>query len=336
MHTRRARNSMQSPVNLTLVAGHAVANGPATNNTLSKDNEMPNQSTKYKKLTALLLAATTFAVTTANASDGQAPNNAASSTSATSFLNYLGYITYAGLAAGAFGHDDPLQIQTRATRFFQEKFLHHHAIDNPQVWAAMGDLMMSRQHLAEQGVHAKPLKLKTLSRGAGHESKQRKQQRQDLAHNAREAESILQDISSGLRGPSDYVLAARFLYLEAIAKADARAEKEAIDHSDEKRLDGRLKMLSEEPDRVAAFQARDNSITPLEDELGARVSLRLDTAAFLERYGSHVPELGWSNLAAKLRSEAQAIYADQKALSEPVRRRLQQRYPNGLIDNPQV
>jgi hypothetical protein len=230
---------------------------------------------------------------------------------ASQFMNYVGYITYASLAAGAFGHDDPLQIELRATRFFQEKFLHHHAVDNPQVWTAMGDLMMSQEHLAGEGAKVKPPKLKA-------------------------AKEILKDVGAGLRGPADYVLAAKALYMEGINKADARAAQEAKDHKDEKRLDGRLRMLSGETDRVSAIESRDNSIAPIEDELGTRVSMRLDTAAFLERYGSQVPELGWNELAAKLRREAQATYNDPHALSEPVRRRLHQRYPNELVEQPQA
>jgi len=265
------------------------------------------------------------------ASDSQSAGGFSAGTA----FNYMGYITYAGLMAGAFGHDDPLQIETRATRFFQEKILHQHAINNPQVWVAMGDLMMSDQHLLAQGAKVKPVKLHSLTSEAKHESEEQKHQRKDFEHNAKDAQQTLKDITSGLKAPDDYVLAAKSLYIEAIAKADARAAQEAIDHKDEKRLAGRLTFLSGEPDRVAANQAKNNSVNPLEDELGARVSLRLETATFLDQFGSHVPELGWTAAAAKLRDEALAIYNDPKALSYPVRQRLQHNFPNELKDKPQ-
>jgi len=247
-------------------------------------------------------------------------------------MSSIGYITYVGLAAGAFGHDDPLQIQTRAMRFFQEKLLHHHAIDNPQVWVAMGDLLLVENHLASQGAHFKPTKLKTLRNEVKHESKDQKRERKDFQKDAQEAQAVLDDITSGLRGPDDYVLAAKYCYMVAIQKADLRATQEAKDHKDEKRLLDRLKLLSGETDRVSAIQTRDNSVAPIADELGSRVSFRLDAAAILERYGSHVKELGWMEEAAKLKEEAQAVYTDANALPEPVRVRLHQRYPNDLKD----
>ncbi|MGH7488822.1 MAG: hypothetical protein ACREMY_24955, partial [bacterium] len=94
---------------------------------------------------------------TVAASDGQSGGSSGFGTA----MNYAGYMTYIGLAAGAFGHDDPFNIQTKATRFFQEKILHHHAVDSPQVWMAMGDALMTEQHLAANGAKFKPLKLKT-------------------------------------------------------------------------------------------------------------------------------------------------------------------------------
>ena len=239
-------------------------------------------------------------------------------------------ITYVGLAAGAFGHDDPLQIQTRAMRFFQEKILHHRAIENPEVWVVMGDSLMLEQHLINSGVQFKPPKLGTLSKEV---KRQRKANGSQSKDDAQEAESILKDIRAGLKSPADYVLAARHLYLIAIEKADARALQEAKDHKDEKRLLGRLSLLSGETDRTQAIQTRDNSIVPLEDELGSRVSFRLDAAAMMERYGSRVPELGWNNEAARLRLEAQSLYSDANLIPEPVRRRLHQRYPEFLKDS---
>lgn len=251
-----------------------------------------------------------------------------------SVLNYAGYITYAGLAASAFGHDDPFQLQTRATRFFQEKILHHHAIDNPQVWAAMGDALMTEQHLASQGAHFKPLKLSTLKGEIKRESADGKGQDdgKSIDQDAREANDIIKDITSGLKSPDDYVLAAKFLYSEGVAKADARALKESTDHKDEKRLLGRLNLLSGETDRTDAVGTRDNSVNPMLDQLGARVSFRLDEAALLDRYGSKVPELGWAKEAADLRAQAKAIYNDPNALSEPVRRRLHEKYSDSLPD----
>ncbi len=249
-------------------------------------------------------------------------------------LNYAGYITYAGLAASAFGHDDPFQLQTRATRFFQEKILHHHAIDNPQVWAAMGDALMTEQHLASQGAKFKPLKLGTLKGEIKREDAGGKGQDDGkaLEKDAKEANDIIKDITSGLKSPDDYVLAAKFLYSEGVAKADARALKESTDHKDEKRLLGRLNLLSGETDRTDAVATRDNSVNPMLDQLGARVSFRLDEAALLDRYGSKVPELGWAKEAADLRAQARAIYDDPNALSEPVRRRLHSRYADTLSD----
>ncbi len=92
-------------------------------------------------------------------------------------LNYAGYITYIGLATSAFGHDDPFQLQTKAMRFFQETILHHHAIDNPQTWVAMGDAVMTEQHLAGQGAKFKPIKFATLNKEAKHETAEQKQER---------------------------------------------------------------------------------------------------------------------------------------------------------------
>jgi len=260
-------------------------------------------------------------------------DNSAGSGLGTAF-NYFGYITYIGLAASAFGHDDPLNLQTKATRFFQEKLLHHHAIDNPQVWAAMGDALMTEQHLTEQGAHFKPAKLATLKSEVKHESDEQKRQDKALEHDGKAASDIVNDIRGGLRSPADYVLAAKFMYSEAVAKADARATKEAVDHKDEKRLLGRLTLLSGETDRTDAMGARDNSVTPLVDELGSRISYRLDEAAMIERFGSHVPELGWTQEAASLRAQAKAIYDDPKALAEPVRARLHQKYSDILTDTP--
>jgi hypothetical protein len=245
------------------------------------------------------------------------------------YVSYMGYITYAGLAASAFGSDDPLQLQTKATRFFQEKLLHHHAIDNPPVWQAIGDIFMTEEHMASSGAAVKPIKLKTLQNEAKHESKNG-----GVEQDATEANKIIQDISAGLRSPSDYVLAAKFAYMEAVNKADLRASQETQGHKDEKRLVGRLKLLSGETDRAQAAQTTANSIAPIENELGQRVSLRLDTAAFLDRYGRNVPELGWSTLAAQLRQQAQSLYDDPTAISEPVRRQLHQRYPDQLKDVP--
>jgi hypothetical protein len=250
-----------------------------------------------------------------------------------SVMNYAGYMTYIGLAASAFGHDDPFQIQTKATRFFQEKLLHHHAIDNPQVWSAMGDALMTEQHLAAQGAHFKPLKLGTVKNEVKHESDEQKREANDIDHDAKEANDIIKDITSGLKSPDDYVLAARFLYSEGVRKADARAVKEGTDHKDEKRLLGRLNLLSGETDRTDASGARDNSVNPMLDQLGARVSSRLDEAALMDRYGAKVPELGWTKEAADLREQARAIYNDTNAISEPVRRRLHQIYPDVLTDN---
>jgi hypothetical protein len=119
-----------------------------------------------------------------------------------------------------------------------------------------------------------------------------------------------------------------------VSKADARAVKEGQDHKDEKRLLGRLNLLSGETDRTDAIGAMDNSVSPMLDELGSRVSFRLDEAAFLDRYGSHVPELGWKKEADDLRAQAKAIYEDPNALSEPVRRRLHQKYSDVLTDKP--
>jgi hypothetical protein len=258
--------------------------------------------------------------------------NSSSSSGLGTLMNYGGYITYISLAASAFGHDDPLQLETRATRFFQEKILHHHAIDNPEVWSAMGDALMTEQHLASQGAKFKPVKLKTLNGEIKHESAEEKLQGKAVEHDAKDADAIIKEITSGLKSPADYVLAAKFLYTEAVQKADARAAKEGTDHKDEKRLLGRLTLLSGETDRTDALSARDNSIDPLLDELGSRVSYRLDAAALMERYGSKVPELGWAKEAADLRDQAKAIYNDQTALSEPVRRRLHQKYADILTD----
>jgi hypothetical protein len=265
---------------------------------------------------------------------GGGTDSSTSSSALGSVMNYAGYITYISLAASAFGHDDPFQLETRATRFFQEKILHHHAIDNPQVWAAMGDAVMTEQHLALQGAHFKPLKLKTINGEVKHESAEEKLQGKAMEHDAKNAQDIIKDITSGLKSPADYVLAAKFLYSEAVEKADARATKEATDHKDEKRLLGRLNLLSGETDRTDAMGARDNSVDPLLDDLGARVSLRLDEAALLERYGSHVPELGWDKEAADLRTQAKTIFDDPNALSEPVRNRLHQKYADVLSNNP--
>jgi len=282
----------------------------------------------------------------ASASPEPAPSSSSSSSSDSSsdssssssgpgtILNYAGYITYASLAASAFGHDDPLQLQTRATRFFQEKILHHHAIDNPQVWEAMGDTLMTEEHLTQQGAKFKAVKFGTLKNEVKHESAADKNSDKDAEHDGKEAQGIINDISGGLRSPADYVLAAKFLYSEAVNKADARAGQEGKDHKDEKRLLGRLNLLSGETDRTDALSTRDSSIDPLLDELGSRVAYRLDEAALMERYGSKVPELGWSTQAESLRDQAKAIYDDPAALSEPVRMRLHQKYPDILIDRP--
>lgn len=256
-----------------------------------------------------------------------ADNSQGSSAGVGSIMNYAGYLTYAGLAAGAFGHDDPLNLQLKATRFFQEKILHHHAIDNPQVWEAMGDALMTEQHLASQGAKFKPLKLGTLKSQVKHENKT---DDQELAQNGKEANAIIQDITGGLRSPDDYVLAAKFMYSEAIEKADERAAKEKIDHKDEKRLLGRLGLLSGETDRVDASGTRNGSINPLLDELGASVSYRLDEAAMMDRYGSQVPALGWSKESADLRTKALEIFNNPTALNPAVRTRLQKEYPDFL------
>lgn len=257
-------------------------------------------------------------------------SDSAISSSVGSVLNYAGYITYAGLIAGAFGADDPLQVETKATRFFQEKFLHHHAIDNAADWQAMGDLLMLEQHLSSHGAKFKPAKMKGLEAEMKEEEKEHKDASKG---NAREAADVLKEIKAGLKGPDDYTLAAKALYMESISKADQRFAKEGKDHKDEKRLLGRLKLLSGETDRTSAFSTNNNSINPVLDELAAPVSLRLKTAEFLDRYGSHVPELGWTEQANKLRSEARDIYNDPGTLAEPVRLRLQQLYPDALAKN---
>jgi hypothetical protein len=260
-------------------------------------------------------------------------------------ITYAGDFTYMGLALSAFGSDVPgvLQFQTNATRFFQEHILHHHAVDNPQSWAAMADAVLLEEDMAARGVPFKPVKFRTLKnevkkedKGAGAETK----------HDAKEANQIMQDISAKVKTPFDYVLVSKLLYGEAIETADKRAS-DKTDGTDMKKMLTRLNVLSGETVRTDGMGTRDNSVNQVGDVLGGRVSYRLDEAAMLDRFASSMPpEYHFAQEAARLRAEAKAIYdlpplkpgekpADGKVpLAEPVHRLLHREYPDILADTP--
>jgi len=275
--------------------------------------------------------------------------NGGSSSVLSGFMGYVGDATYIGLAASAFGSDVPgfLQLQTNATRFFQEKILKHHAIENPQVWAAMGDALMLEEDMAARGIQFKPVKLGTLNSEVKREkTAEEKAHGKELEHDGQEANAIIKDITSGLKSPFDYILAARYLYAEAVRTADDRADQKT-DGKDEKRMVGRLKILSGETDRTDAFGTRNGSIGSVADVLGGRVSYRLDEAHLLNHFAGVVPaELGWAKEANDLTTRAKQIYdlpplkpGEQPQpgltpLAEPVRMRLHREYSDTLTDKP--
>lgn len=270
---------------------------------------------------------------------------AQSSSPISGVMTYAGDLTYMGLALSAFGSDVPgvLQFQTNAMRFFQEHILHRHAVDNPQSWAAMADAVLLEEDMAARGVPFKPIKFGTLKNEV---RKEDKEAGTDTKHDAKEATQIMQDISAKVKSPFDYVLVSKLLYGEAIATADKRAN-DKNGAADMKKMLTRLKVLSGETVPTDGMGTRDNSVNPVGDVLGGRVSYRLDEAAMLDRFaGSMPPEYHFAEEAARLRAEAKAIYdlpplkpgekpADDKVpLAEPVHRLLHREYPDILTDTP--
>jgi hypothetical protein len=260
-------------------------------------------------------------------------------------MTSVGDLGYMGLALSAFGSDVPgvLQFQTNAMEFFQEHILHHHAVDNPQSWAAMADAVLLEEDLAARGVPFKPTKFRTLKNEV---KKEEKGAGADTKHDAKEATQIMADISAKVKSPFDYVLVSKLLYGEAIETADKRAN-DKTDGADMKKMVARLSVLSSETVRTDGMGTRDNSVNPVGDVLGGRVSYRLDEAAMLDRFASSMPPAyHFAEKAAKLRAEAKAIYdlpplkpgekpeAGKVPLAEPVHRLLHSKYQDILADTP--